>query len=64
MQMRKCCNHPYLFSGVEDRSLDPHGEHVVENCGKLVLLDKLLKRLYEKGHRVLIFSQVSGWVLF
>mmetsp|Transcript_72436 Transcript_72436/g.206187 ORF Transcript_72436/g.206187 Transcript_72436/m.206187 type:complete len:969 (+) Transcript_72436:1339-4245(+) len=62
MQMRKCCNHPYLFSGVEDRSLDPHGEHVIENCGKLVLLDKLLKRLYEKGHRVLIFSQMTRMI--
>ena len=59
MQMRKCCNHPYLFAGVEDRSLDPHGEHVIENCGKLVLLDKLLRRLHEKGHRVLIFSQMT-----
>ena len=23
MQLRKCCNHPYLFEGVEDKSLDP-----------------------------------------
>ena len=23
MQLRKCCNHPYLFEGVEDRTLDP-----------------------------------------
>jgi SNF2 family DNA or RNA helicase len=21
MQLRKCCNHPYLFPGVEDRTL-------------------------------------------
>ena len=53
------CNHPYLFEGTEDRSLDPLGDHVVTNCGKLVLLDKLLKRLKERDHRVLIFSQVS-----
>ena len=25
MQLRKCCNHPYLFEGVEDKSLDPFG---------------------------------------
>ena len=32
MQLRKCCGHPYLFEGVEDRSLDPLGDHLVENC--------------------------------
>ena len=31
----------------------------MENCGKMVLLDKLLKRLKEKGHRVLIFTQMT-----
>jgi len=59
MQLRKCCGHPYLFEGVEDRSLDPLGEHLVENCGKLVVVDKLLKRLKEGGHRVLIFTQMT-----
>lgn len=59
MQLRKCCNHPYLFPGVEDRSLDPHGDHLFLNCGKLALLDKLLRKLYERGHRVLIFSQMT-----
>ena len=29
------------------------------NCGKLSLLDKLLKRLYERGHRVLLFTQMT-----
>ena len=28
--------------------------------GKMVLLDKLLRRLRDTGHRVLIFSQVRG----
>jgi SWI/SNF-related matrix-associated actin-dependent regulator of chromatin subfamily A member 5 len=58
MQLRKCAGHPYLFPGVEDRTLPPLGEHLVENCGKMVLLDKLLKRLKEKGHRVLLFTQM------
>ena len=35
------------------------GEHVIENSAKLQLLDKLLKRLKERGSRVLIFSQVE-----
>ena len=59
MQLRKCCGHPYLFEGVEDRTLDPLGEHLVENCGKLSMVDKLLKRLKEKGSRVLIFTQMT-----
>jgi hypothetical protein len=59
MQLRKCCGHPYLFEGMEDRSLDPLGEHLVENCGKLVMVDKLLKKLKERGSRILIFTQMT-----
>ena len=59
MQLRKCCNHPYLFEGQEDRSLPPLGEHLVDNCGKLNMVDKLLKRLKERGSRVLIFTQMT-----
>ncbi|KAL3915861.1 MAG: hypothetical protein SGILL_005448 [Bacillariaceae sp.] len=59
MQLRKCCGHPYLFEGVEDRTLDPLGDHLVENCGKLFMVDKLLKRLKERGSRVLIFTQMT-----
>ena len=59
MQLRKCCNHPYLFEGVEDRTLDPLGEHLVENCGKLNMVDKLLKKLKLRGSRVLIFTQMT-----
>lgn len=58
MQLRKACAHPYLFEGVEDRTLDPMGDHVITNCGKMVLLDKLMQRLHERGSRVLVFSQV------
>ena len=59
MQLRKCCGHPYLFEGVEDRTLDPLGEHLVQNCGKLFTVDKLLKKLKERGSRVLIFTQMT-----
>eukprot|EP00599_Poterioochromonas_sp_BG-1_P014267 CAMPEP_0173160514 /NCGR_PEP_ID=MMETSP1105-20130129/17906_1 /TAXON_ID=2985 /ORGANISM="Ochromonas sp., Strain BG-1" /LENGTH=655 /DNA_ID=CAMNT_0014079465 /DNA_START=39 /DNA_END=2002 /DNA_ORIENTATION=- len=59
MQLRKCCNHPYLFPNQEDRTLDPLGEHLVTNCGKMVLLEKLLMKLKQRGHRVLIFSQMT-----
>jgi len=59
MQLRKCCGHPYLFEGVEDRTLDPLGEHLIQNCGKLSMVDKLLKRLKEQNSRVLIFTQMT-----
>ena len=59
MQLRKCCNHPYLFEGVEDKTLDPFGDHIVTNCGKMLVLDKLLLRLKTQKSRVLIFSQMT-----
>lgn len=37
MQLRKCCNHPYLFEGAEDKSLDPFG-----NRARLVAFPTLL----------------------
>ncbi|KAH8062719.1 helicase [Aureococcus anophagefferens] len=45
--------------GVEDRNLDPLGDHVVANCGKLVLLDKLLAKLKDAA-TVLVFSQMTA----
>ena len=59
MQLRKCCNHPYLFEGA-DPHVDEIGEELVEACGKLQLLDKLLSRLHCKGHRVVLFSQMTS----
>ncbi|EHA48348.1 hypothetical protein MCOR27_004146 [Pyricularia oryzae] len=59
MQLRKCCNHPYLFEGAEPGPPYTTDEHLVYNSGKMVVLDKLLKRLKAQGSRVLIFSQMS-----
>ncbi|KAI1483031.1 SWI/SNF family of DNA-dependent ATPase [Daldinia eschscholtzii] len=59
MQLRKCCNHPYLFEGAEPGPPYTTDEHLVYNSGKMALLDKLLRRLQKQGSRVLIFSQMS-----
>ncbi|KAJ1731214.1 chromatin remodeling complex Adenosinetriphosphatase [Coemansia biformis] len=59
MQLRKCCNHPYLFDGAEPGPPFTTDEHLVDNAGKMAVLDKLLARLREQGSRVLIFSQMS-----
>ena len=65
MELRKCCNHPFLLDGVEEKasqgikrsSIQDEIDFLVKSSGKLVLLDKLLPKLKEGGHRVLIFSQ-------
>ncbi len=65
MQLRKSCNHPYLLAGVEEQinkeelceSNDDKMKTLIRASGKLVLIDKLLPRLKEEGHKVLIFSQ-------
>ena len=63
MQLRKCCNHLFLLNGVEGDMREKEtgtineGDFVTNGSGKLVLLDKLLPRLKETGHRILIFSQ-------
>ncbi|PSR98992.1 SNF2 family N-terminal domain-domain-containing protein [Coniella lustricola] len=59
MQLRKCCNHPYLFEGAEPGPPYTTDEHLIFNAGKLSVLDRLLKRLQTQGSRVLIFSQMS-----
>ena len=58
MQLRKCANHPYLFEGAEQPPFT-NDERLIENSGKMTLLDKLLLRLHKEGHRVLIFSQMT-----
>jgi SWI/SNF-related matrix-associated actin-dependent regulator of chromatin subfamily A member 5 len=59
MQLRKCCNHPYLFEGAEPGPPYTTDEHLVTNAAKMVMLDRLLKRMKGQGSRVLIFSQMS-----
>lgn len=59
MQLRKCCNHPYLFDGAEPGPPYTTDEHLIYNSAKLKVLDRLLKKVKEEGSRVLIFSQMS-----
>ncbi|EER17077.1 chromodomain helicase dna binding protein, putative [Perkinsus marinus ATCC 50983] len=66
MELRKCCAHPYLISGVEDSHLEALGvkpdsavamQNLTEMSGKLVFLEKLIPQLREKKEKLLIFSQ-------
>jgi SNF2 family DNA or RNA helicase len=58
MELKKCCNHASLIRPTDELNhLDPLSR-LIRGSGKLLLLDKLLVRLKETGHRVLIFSQM------
>lgn len=59
MQLRKCCNHPYLFEGMEPGPPYTTDEHLVFNSQKMLILDQMLKKFQQEGSRVLIFSQMS-----
>lgn len=62
IELKKCCNHAALIRPIEYEaqrmSQDDALQQILRGSGKLVLLDKLLCRLRETGHRVLIFSQM------
>jgi SWI/SNF-related matrix-associated actin-dependent regulator of chromatin subfamily A member 5 len=45
MQYRKICQHPYLIPHIEPENEPLYGEHLIESCGKMKVLDKLLKKL-------------------
>ncbi|THX69487.1 hypothetical protein D6D04_10264 [Aureobasidium pullulans] len=60
MQLRKCLCHPFVYSTeIEERNVSQAASHrnLVDASGKLQLLEILLPKLKERGHRVLIFSQ-------
>ena len=62
IELKKCCNHAFLTKPMDDEkpmvAQDDVMKELLRGSGKLVLLDKLLCRLKETGHRVLIFSQM------
>lgn len=56
--LQKVANHPYLIRGVEPGPpYEDHGDHLINTSGKMMLLDKLLKKLKSNGSRVLLFCQ-------
>lgn len=62
MQLRKICNHPYVFEQVEV-TMNPskgNGPDLYRVAGKFELLDRLLPKLRATGHRVLIFFQMTA----
>ena len=52
MQLRKCCNHPYVFHNNMDDSETFVTDEIVRSSGKFELLDRLLPKLKRTNHRV------------
>ncbi|XP_068647282.1 CHD3-type chromatin-remodeling factor PICKLE isoform X2 [Aristolochia californica] len=59
MELRKLCCHAYMLEGVEQEIEDASEafRKLLESSGKLHLLDKMMVKLREQGHRVLIYTQ-------
>jgi ATP-dependent helicase STH1/SNF2 len=61
MQLRKLCNHPFVFEGVEDQ-MNPHhltNDLIWRTSGKFELLDRVLPKFKATNHRVLMFFQMT-----
>ncbi|KII74173.1 putative global transcription activator SNF2L2 [Thelohanellus kitauei] len=67
MQLRKVCNHPFLFPQIEEsmvkhwsHEVDPlHSPLIYRVSGKFELMDRILPKLKSKNHRCLIFCQMT-----
>ncbi|WOK99443.1 CHD3-type chromatin-remodeling factor PICKLE [Canna indica] len=61
MELRKLCCHAYMLEGVEPATEPTDANEglrqLVDASGKMQLLDKMMVKLKEQGHRVLIYSQ-------
>ncbi|KIY53122.1 hypothetical protein FISHEDRAFT_63512 [Fistulina hepatica ATCC 64428] len=61
MQLRKICSHPFLFDWpVDPRTMEPiMNQELVNQSGKMMVLERLLDELFRRKHKVLLFSQFT-----
>jgi SNF2 family DNA or RNA helicase len=59
MQLRKICNHPYLFLDYNNEIYNHIDENIYKASGKFELLDRIIPKLLATGHKLLIFSQMT-----
>lgn len=59
MQLKKVCNHPYLFYNEEELHCMP-ADHLIRSSGKFSMLEHALLKLKAARHRVLVFSQMTA----
>ncbi|KAI9050132.1 hypothetical protein LZ554_006273 [Drepanopeziza brunnea f. sp. 'monogermtubi'] len=62
MQLRKLCNHPFVFDEVENQMnpLNTSNDLLWRTAGKFELLDRILPKYQATGHRVLMFFQMTA----
>ncbi|KAI4256830.1 MAG: hypothetical protein LQ352_001910 [Teloschistes flavicans] len=58
MQLRLACNSPHHFFYPWAPDQDPDSSLVTQS-GKMLMLDRLVPYLFQKGHKVILFSQFS-----
>ena len=59
MQLKKVCNHPYLFENVEPGPPFIDGDHIVDASMKFKILDHLISKLVGEDCKILIFCQMT-----
>ncbi|KAI1824846.1 SNF2 family N-terminal domain-containing protein [Xylaria intraflava] len=62
MQLRKLCNHPFVFDEVENQMnpMNINNDMLWRTAGKFELLDRILPKYKATGHRVLMFFQMTA----
>ncbi|PFH60670.1 hypothetical protein XA68_10582 [Ophiocordyceps unilateralis] len=62
MQLRKLCNHPFVFDEVENvmNPMSVSNDLLWRTAGKFELLDRILPKYQATGHRVLMFFQMTA----
>jgi ATP-dependent helicase STH1/SNF2 len=62
MQLRKLCNHPFVFDEVENQMnpTNTSNDLLWRTAGKFELLDRILPKYQKTGHRVLMFFQMTA----
>uniref|UniRef100_A0A667YGL3 SWI/SNF related BAF chromatin remodeling complex subunit ATPase 2 n=1 Tax=Myripristis murdjan TaxID=586833 RepID=A0A667YGL3_9TELE len=68
MQLKKICNHPYMFQHIEESFAEHlgypngiiNGHDLYRASGKFELLDRILPKLQATNHRVLLFCQMTS----
>ncbi|KAI2626479.1 chromatin remodeling complex SWI/SNF, component SWI2 and related ATPase [Hypoxylon sp. NC1633] len=62
MQLRKLCNHPFVFDEVENQMnpTNTSNDLLWRTAGKFELLDRILPKYKATGHRVLMFFQMTA----
>ena len=59
MQLRKICNHPYLFIDYTNSMWEQIDEYIYKSSGKFEFLDRIIPKLLYFKHKILIFSQMT-----